>query len=89
MSPSFSPTELQLLALYRAPAVSLAAISESYLNMAPANARRAAALNQLPFPTFRIGTSQKAPTMVKISDLAQHIDAAHQCAKVDWEHSKV
>lgn len=85
MSTAFTPTELQLLAVYRAPAVSLDAISKEYLNVAPGQARRAASLNQLPFPTFKLSPSQKAPVMVKVSDLAAHIDATHQAAKDEWE----
>lgn len=84
-----TPTELQLLALHRAPTVCLDDISETYLSLSPERARRAAALNQLPFPTFRLTDSQKAPVMVKLSDLAAHIDGAHRCAKDSWEHSQV
>jgi len=82
-------TELQLLALHRAPSVRLEDICEHYLNLSPTVARQRAALNSLPFPTFRMSGSGKAPHMVKISDLAKHIDAAHETATTEWENSQV
>lgn len=82
-------TELQLLALHKAPAVRLDAICDHYLNMSPAVAGKRAALNTLPFPTFRINDSLKAPVMVKVTDLAKHIDAKHESAEKEWEASQV
>lgn len=84
-----SPTEFQLLALHRAAAVRLSEISENYLGMTPVVAQRNAALNTLPFPTFRMSDSNKAPYMVKISDLAKHIDSQHKNAAEQWEVSQV
>lgn len=82
-------TEMQLLALFRQPAVPLDDISEHYLHLSPVVARQRAGLNQLPFPTFRMTKSQKAPVMVKLSDLAKHIDAQRDAAQAEWEHSQV
>jgi hypothetical protein len=82
-------TEMQLLALFRQPTVRLEDISDHYLHLSPPVARQRAALNQLPFPTFRLTDSQKAPVMVKISDLAAHIDAKRDTAQAEWEHSQV
>lgn len=82
-------TEFQLLAVHRAPAVSLDAISEQYLGIGHVVARQRAALNTLPFPTFRLTASKKSPIMVKISDLATHIDNQHQAATAGWENSQV
>lgn len=84
-----SDTHLQLLALHRAPAVRLEAICEHYLNLSPMVARQRAALNMLPFPTFRMNDSGKAPIMVKIADLAKHIDQQHQTAVEGWEASQL
>ena len=82
-------TELHLLALHRTPAVPLDDICDTYLSMAADSARRHAALNTLPFPTFRLSSSIKAPIMVKLSDLAKLIDRQHQCAQAAWETSQV
>lgn len=84
-----SATEIQLLALHRAAAVRLEDICEHYLNLSPLVARQRAALCTLPFPTFRMTPSAKAPYMVKINDLAKHIDHQHEAATEGWEASQV
>lgn len=83
-----TPTEIQLLAIYKGP-VQLEEICERYLNLSRNEALRMAALNKLPFPTFRLTESRKAPVLVHLKDLAEHIDASHRCAKEAWEHSQV
>lgn len=84
-----SPTEIQLFALHRAPTVPLAEVCEKYLQLSQPEALRRAALHKLPFPTFRLTTSQKGPVMVKLTDLAAHIDSTHEAASAEWEHSQV
>lgn len=83
-----TPTELMLLAIYKGPAP-LRDICERWLSMSPEVANKQAALNRLPFPTFRLSESQKAPLLVDIRDLAAHIDRSRECAKRSWEHSQV
>jgi hypothetical protein len=83
-----TPTELQLLAIHKGP-VPLDDICERYLNLGREEALRRAALNQLPFPTFKLAPSRKAPVLVHLKDLAHHIDESHRCAKESWEHSQV
>lgn len=82
-------TEIQLLAVHKAPVVPLADICERYLGMNEEVARKRAALNRLPFPTFQLTASRKAPVMVDLSDLAAHIDGQKKCAHESWEHSQV
>jgi len=84
-----SPTEIQLLAVLKAPAVPLGEVCDRYLGLGEDTAYREAALNRLPFPTFRLTQSRKAPVMVNISDLARHIDEQHECAKKSWANSQV
>ena len=86
---ALSPTELKLLLLHRSPAIRLDEICERYLQMGRATALRQAGLNRLPFPTFRLAESQKAPVMVAVADLASHIDLIHNLAKVEWERSQI
>jgi hypothetical protein len=83
-----SPTEFQLLAIHKGP-VPLDEICERYLRLSREEAMRQAALNQLPFPTFRLSPSRKAPILVHLSDLANHIDTSRESAKSAWEHSQV
>lgn len=70
-----STTELQLLATYRRTAIPVEQACTDFLGISPDQARRKAALNQLPFATFRLGESQKSPLLVRLSDLAKAIDA--------------
>lgn len=78
-----------LLATHRSPAIALEAIAEPYLGMMPENASKLASGNKLPFPTFRLRDSRKAPHMVFITDLAKFIDEQHKGAQVSWERSQV
>ena len=84
-----TPTEFQLFVQFRDTAIRVDDICQKYLNLTPAEARRRALLNKLPFPTFRLVQSQKAPVMVKLTDLASHIDKQHEVAQRVWEHSQV
>lgn len=84
-----NPTELRLLVVHDAATVPLEDICVRYLNLSWQKARDAAALNRLPFPTFRLTDSRKAPLMVSITDLAQHIDARHTAATATWANSQV
>lgn len=84
-----SPTELQLLALYRAPVIRLDCISKQYFNLSPAEAARSAALNDLPVPAFRLRESTRAPLMVRVQELAQYIDSLAEAAAESHERSKL
>lgn len=83
-----SDTEVQLLALYRTPAIPLHDICERYFSLKPRNADRRARLNQLPVPAFKLN-SQKSPYMVHIKDLAAHIDNTHDGATKVWRKSQL
>jgi len=84
-----TPTEFQLFVQYRDAVIPVDSICEKYLNLTAPEARRRALLNKLPFPTFRVIKSQKAPIMVKLVDLAAHIDKQHEQAHALWSHSQV
>lgn len=84
-----SGTELHLLALFKAPVVRLEDVCEHYFGLSIKTANDRAITNKLPIPAFRLVDSQKAPFMVKISDLAAHIDNAQQLAAELWEKSQV
>lgn len=84
-----SPTELMLLAIYRSPAIPVEEISKTHFDLNGTSAARLAALNQLPFPTFKLTTSAKAPLMVHLSDLAAHIDNQRTTATESWTQSQL
>lgn len=83
-----TPTEVTLLALHKRVAVQVEEISEHYLGLSPLVARQRAAMNKLPFPTYRITESAKSPLLVNISDLARHIDEQHEAAQKEWQRSQ-
>lgn len=86
---TLSPTELRLLALHRSTALRLDDICETYLGISAVTARKHAALNTLPFPTFRASDSAKAPLLVEVRDLADHLDRAAASARDSWQNSQV
>lgn len=89
MTTEFSPTRVELLAVYRAPVVQVESICEKYLNLSWHTAKTRAALNALPFPTFRMSESKKAPLLVRVGDLAEYIDKQRDEAQREWELSQV
>lgn len=82
-------TELHLVAVHKGPTAKLDDICERYLELSPSVAYAYAAKNKLPFPTFRLNGSQKAPLMVSVRDLAAHIDKARDAARREWEKCQV
>jgi hypothetical protein len=88
LQPMNTTTEM-LFVVHRGPTAKLQDICDKYLNLAWNQARAKAALNQLPFPTFRLTESVKSPLMVYVKDLAAHIDTQHALAEKEWEKSQV
>jgi len=84
-----TPTEIMLLAVYRSPTVELARICDQYLGLNAENANKRAGLKLLPFPAFRVRDSQKAPYLVHVRDLAQHIDACRDAEEEARLHSQL
>lgn len=54
-----------------------------HFGMKADEAKRAAALQRLPVPAFRLG-SQKSPWLVAADQLAKHIDAKRESAEAEW-----
>lgn len=75
---------LLLMAEFEEADIPLARVAEKYLGMTERQWKRAAALQQLPFPVFRAG-SQKAPWMVSVNALAQFLDKREADAAKDWK----
>ena len=75
-----------LMAEFETVTPSLANVSEKYLGLKPSTAEKKALLGELALPTFRIGESQKAPRLVHLGDLAEHIDKARKEARELYDH---
>ena len=84
-----TPTEIKLTATYGGPVVRLEAICGPYLQLSYKDASKQAALNQLPFPAYRLRDSRRAPLLVDVSSLAAYLDEASRCAKQSWQASQV
>ena len=82
-------TAYLLMAQFESPTVALKDIALQYLGMTPGEAQREANMNRLPIPTFRLRDSQKAPLMIKVDDLAKHIDNIHAIAMTAWKNSQI
>jgi hypothetical protein len=71
------------------PQVPLKEICDSILNISFSTAQRKARLHELPFPTFRLGLSQKSPWLVSLDDLAVFINKQTSTARKDWKRMQL
>lgn len=78
-----------LMAVHNSAVLPLDEIAEPYLGISHKVARLRAARNELPFPTFRLVDSQKAPLMVRVEDLAAVITSAADTARGQWANAQV
>lgn len=76
-------TAFLLMAEFETAVIPLSLIAEKFLGLRPSTAEQKAAEGKLSLPTFRVGDTQKAPRMVHISDLAEHIDRRRAEAKIE------
>ena len=77
-----------LMAEYETTNILLADISEKYLGMAPSTANKKAAAGLLPFPVYRIGSTQKAAWVIHVQDLAEHINKQRDAAKAECQATR-
>lgn len=76
-------TTFLLMAEFGQSDIPLETVAVRYLGLDEKAARAKANRGELPFPAFRAG-SQKSPWMVRITDLADWLDAEHAKAADDW-----
>ncbi|MEJ6080800.1 pyocin activator PrtN family protein [Vibrio sp. 1-Bac 57] len=70
---------------FQSPTVELKVISQEFLGLRPATAMQRAKAGSLPFPTFKLLDSERAPTLVNIDDLAKHMTAKYQQAEEEYQ----
>lgn len=85
--PVKASTYFALMAEFGSGNVELDKVCEKYFGLTIDEAKRRAATNRLPIPAFRSG-SQKSPWLVSLSDLAAHLDAQHEAARMEWSKSQ-
>ncbi|WP_114787332.1 pyocin activator PrtN family protein [Vibrio tetraodonis] len=72
-----------LLALH-GPTIALNEICVDYLGITPKTANQRAKAANLPFPTFKLRDSERAPYMVDTSELASYLESQMKAAKDEW-----
>ena len=77
-------TTFALLARFGSPFIPLEKISEEFLGLKPKKAESQAKACTSPFPTLKLRNSERSPTMVKIEDLAAHIDKKYAESQKLW-----
>ena len=82
-------TAFLLMAQYERLTVSLDEVADDFLGMSKRAANARANAGELPFPVFRLGSSQKNPYMVHVDDLADFIEKQRADAHRQWERSQV
>ncbi|TOQ09135.1 pyocin activator protein PrtN [Vibrio parahaemolyticus] len=60
-------------------------ISQEFFGITPKTAEQRAKARNFPIPTFKLRDSERSPTLVKIEDLANHIDRQYEQAKNEWQ----
>jgi pyocin activator protein PrtN len=78
-----TPTYFGLLAEFGEAEIPLQRVCEKYFGLSVSKAKRRACLQQLPIPSYRVG-SQKSPWLISAADLAKHIDQQRQLASEQW-----
>jgi hypothetical protein len=78
-------TALLLMAQYENPTILLEDICETYFACSRHTAIQKAKACTLPVVAFQIGSGQKAPWFVHVTDLARLIDKQRSEAKDEWE----
>ncbi|UTM57038.1 pyocin activator PrtN family protein [Photobacterium sp. CCB-ST2H9] len=77
-------THFALLARFQSPIVELKQVSQEFFGVTPKTAEQRAKACDFPIPTFKLRDSERCPTMVKIEDLAVHIDKKYAEAQAEW-----
>jgi hypothetical protein len=78
-------TSFALLARFESPTVELKMICEEFFGYTPKTAEQKAKAKDLPVPTFKLRDSERSPSLVKVADLAAHVDKCYQESKSDWD----
>lgn len=78
-------TNFALLARFGSPTIELKQVCQEFFGITPKTAEQKAKACDFPVPTFKLRDSERCPTLIKIEDLAAHIDKQYEQAKNDWQ----
>lgn len=77
-------TAMLLMAQYEKTTILLEEICEEYFGCSRHTAIQKAKASTLPVPAFQVGSGQKAPWFVHVTDLAALIDKQREEARDEW-----
>lgn len=77
-------TVFLLMAEFGTADIPLEKVAPKYLSKSAERANADAARHRLPFPVYRAG-SQKSPYLVRVTDLADHLDKERAKAELEWK----
>lgn len=74
-----------LLARFQSPVVQLKDISIEFFGVQPKTAEQQAKAGAFPLPTFKARDSERSPTLVNISDLAEYLEKRYEAGRSQWQ----
>ncbi|MFK0569650.1 pyocin activator PrtN family protein [Endozoicomonas sp.] len=74
-----------LLARYKSPFVALEEVCEDFFKVSPRKTKLLVASGEFPIPVTRTTSSQKAPYLIKVDDLAKYLDECYASSRDEWE----
>ncbi len=77
-------TVFMLLAQFEEAIIPLGKVCDDYFGCSLRTAMNKAKAEDLPIPTFKIGSSAKAPYYIHLNDLVEYIDTKKAKAKEEW-----
>lgn len=82
-------TTYLLMARFDKPLIPLVEFCEEYLGLSPKMAKQKFNAGELDLPIFRVVDSQKSPPVIRIQDLAEHLDKCAAKAKRDCNYRRI
>lgn len=74
---------------FKTPFVPLSEISQEFFGITAKTAEQKARAGTLEVPTFKPRNSERAPTMVKLEDLANYYDKRYAAGRAEWESVQI
>lgn len=77
------------MAKFDKPLIPLIEFSEEFLGLSPKKAKEKFNAGELNLPIFRVTNSQKSPPVIRIQDLAEHLDKCAAKAKKGYKRNSI
>ncbi|OOE78157.1 pyocin activator protein PrtN [Salinivibrio sp. PR6] len=74
-------TKFALLVRYETTIIPLKDVCEEFFGVKKNTAEQKAKAGKFPVPTFKLRDSERSPTLIHVSDLAEYIDARYKAEK--------